>query len=79
MTRMQLIANTPKMIDLPAHFFVGSIEYVTDDELVEDFFKTYNKLGFEQTRLITRDGNSLIVFYDDFSGWRVIITDIHVV
>lgn len=76
MINIQLIANTPAMINLPPTLFVGSIEQVTLDEFEQEFVAVYNKLEFEQSRFITRDGYGMYVFYDDWSGWRIIVTDV---
>lgn len=76
MTNMQLIINSFAIGDLPPVFMPGSIERVSDEELIHDFFKTYNDLGFHRTIKRTRDNNTLVIFYDDWLGWRIIVCDV---
>ncbi len=76
MINIQLIANARAMLNIPDTLYIGSIESVSSDELFYDFIQTYQKLSFARYDFFTRDRKSMIVFYDDWWGWRIIVTDV---
>lgn len=76
MMNMQLIANMQAMAHLPDTLFIGEIERVSDDELAYDFFKTYLDLGMVLTKKYTRDHHTLMIYWNDWLGWRIIVVDV---